>query len=551
MNRQLVACLLVIGVSDIALSQTITGVVRESTTRAPVPGAVVVALDSTRREVVRTLSDPAGRYRVVALTPVSHLRFMKIGFRPYETNVDFRSAGLHVEYDATLDLLSSVLPSVRVLADSRCPARAETQDAYALWEQARIGLLATIVAGASRPAQVVLAKYTQNLDEAGSKIVRNTAQLDSVAESLGTFAAVRSVGAFLHAGYTVDSAGHRIFLGPDATTLLDTAFLAGYCLSFVRHRADTGIVGVAFSPATRRKGIVDITGTLWLNRSPVALHELEFRYIGLERGAERFQPGGIVRFTTAGNGLSFISRWQFRLVGATEDTLVDNDHAFVRQWPFLSLVGGEVARVVWADRTKWSQRLGTLRARVVQRDGRPATGRKVVLDDTNYWSVTDGFGVAMLSDLVPGPYTVRVWDERLAKLGISIPTNVTFEAVRDSTLQRDVRAATAEEFVVDRCVADKRWTYGDSTLVLGVVVRADGARVKRASVDMDVLSTPGDPSPARRTYHTGSDGLFQLCGSPLAPGKDIRATARAGTSSGSITVRLASGLTLVKLIVKE
>ena len=54
-------------------------------------------------------------------------------------------------------------------------------------------------------------------------------------------------------------------------------------------------VGIAFEPARRRPGIVDVEGMLWLDRARPALRLLEFRYTNLDPLSMSTEPTGAAR----------------------------------------------------------------------------------------------------------------------------------------------------------------------------------------------------------------------------------------------------------------
>ena len=69
-----------------------------------------------------------------------------------------------------------------------------------------------------------------------------------------------------------------------AEVLLSESFVAGHCFHtepWTRDGRDW--VGVGFSPASARRNLVDIEGTLWLDRASAELRLLEYRYANMPR----------------------------------------------------------------------------------------------------------------------------------------------------------------------------------------------------------------------------------------------------------------------------
>ena len=136
----------------------------------------------------------------------------------------------------------------------------------------------------------------------------------------------------------------------------------------------------------------------------------------------------------------------------------------------------------------------------------------------------------MIPDLLPGPYTVRIIDPRIAPLGVGLPTSVEVSAVRDSMASASLAVPTAEEYVAARCKAAHQWTVGDSTFVLGRVLTPDGKPVSGAKVTV----TSSQRGSHDQSVVTGTDGLFQSCGS-WRIGDEIRVRVhQAGTADENV-----------------
>src|SRR5690349_19193113 len=135
-------------------AQLYQGVVRDSMSRLAVAGVVVSAIDSAGRSSARTLSGQDGRYRLIITGSVAKVRVQRIGFRMRELAIT-PSGDESATLDISLSPLPSLLDPVRVVGAAACPKRRDNAEAQALYDQARAGLLATIVARESSPASVV------------------------------------------------------------------------------------------------------------------------------------------------------------------------------------------------------------------------------------------------------------------------------------------------------------------------------------------------------------------------------------------------------------
>jgi len=128
-----------------AQNPEVRGVVRDSATGQPVAGAVVMALDAIGNTLARTITGERGQYRLNRPPNALLIRAVRLGFRQATERLPLVNAEV-----TTLNLALATLPrtlqAVEVNAAKGCPARTDRAEAYALLDQARAGLLATVVA---------------------------------------------------------------------------------------------------------------------------------------------------------------------------------------------------------------------------------------------------------------------------------------------------------------------------------------------------------------------------------------------------------------------
>jgi hypothetical protein len=249
------------------------------------------------------------------------------------------------------------------------------------------------------------------------------------------------------------------------------------------------------------------------------------------------------------NGMVLIDRWSLRLIATELDTVRVDTREHIRSWYRAVDNGGELARATWADGSVWRASLGRISIQARTADGRPAPRTSVRLPETPYRAIADSNGVIEISDLVPGPYALSIVDPRLAAIGIDIPTPLKFVAERDSTVQTSIVARTANEFVIDRCVADRRYAPADSVLLFGRVLGSDGQPAAGVAISLADISPP--PAPERLladTYTTGDNGLFQFCSKSLRRGMTLTVRAqRGGSILRVMTVQLDDNLTVLRV----
>jgi hypothetical protein len=537
-----------------ARAQFLSGTVVDSVARFPVPGVVVMLLDSAGATVARTLTNERGEYRVAlrdAVRTARTARFVRIGFTPRDVSLpEFRNGAARL--DVSMFALPNLIQAVRVTANSQCRVRKDRAQALGLWEQARAGLLATIVAREENPGKVVRLGFYRVMDGNSERIERMRVESDSAEATAKTYTAAHDAEDFMRYGFSTDSLASATYFGPDADVLLSDAFGISYCFEIADHdRSRPHQIGLRFMPANPQKGRVDIDGTVWIDSVARELRDVEYKYLNVEAGARRFNPGGYVSFRSMKNGVVLIDRWRIRLVNATPDTTVDDKgHLRYYDWVYAEEDGGELARASWPDGLEWSASLGALRLHAIAKDKKPATGTVISLVATHYYGTADANGIVEIKELLPGPYSVRVIDPRIAELGIGWSTSVSFIAKRDTTSLATLVVPTTESRIADQCVVNHQWNVRDSLFTIGRVVTPDGKPVNDARIDLFAKSSEGNWLPAPVYYVTGTDGVFSFCHSFAPPTQVKYRVSRQGEFDLEAEGKFTSNLLVVRLTVR-
>ena len=527
-------------------AQDLRGVVRDSVSRRAIPGAVVTFLDSAAALAARTITNERGEFRVTLLADgVRHVRVVRLGFRPAEVAVPRGRDGT-IQLDIGLVAIPMLLQPVHVTASPRCGRRPDQTPALSLLEQARAGLLATVVARSENPARMTRLRATRTMAGNSDRIVHQHVRIDSAGRTFGSFGAARSAVDLVALGFTADTAGGSMYFGPDAEVLLDDAFANGYCFHVLDpERARPNQVGLGFSPADRRRGRVDVNGALWIDTVARALVDIAYQYVGMDDRMKPFKPGGRIFFRTMPNGVVLIDHWSIRIVGVEPTGL---------RRLYGAEVWGELARASWPDSTSWQGSLWSLRLRLAYDDSTPATGTIVRLDDTDYEGVADSTGTVEIPDLIPGPYRVTIVDPDLASLDVAVAQPLEFTAVRDSTTVARLAVKGALEYVGQRCRAGGtspargEQVIRGSAWLLGRVTNAEGEPIEGATWSLSYRDFLGE----RRIFENaevGSDGIFQFC--QLQRGETIVVDVRAkGMTDASATATLTRQPTVVNVTMK-
>ena len=512
-----------------ATGQRVAGTVRDAGTAQPLAGALISTLDASGAVVARALSDQRGRFSLPRDSSAATLSVKRIGYSPAVRSL----AGVAVADSVViaLDRIPALLDAVRVSTHASC-AGSGSAAALSLWEQARAGLEAMVVARESKTARAVSMTFSRIVNDADSDVVEQTVQLH---QGIATrpFRARADPGVFARVGYVeAEPGGEHLFSAPDADVLLAPEFAASHCFSIVsEQQRGRGRVGLAFRPSDRRPSIVDVDGTLWFTAEPLALDELDFAYADTVNATDSLHAGGRILFRTLPNGVSLIREWTIRvpaagmlvasedhgIEGATVRRLGGSDeapgHRFrVTQW---RETGGRVLTAVWPDGSRAADTLGDIVGLAEQREtGQPAAHVLVVLRATSDTVVTDSAGIFRFDRLLPGRYEITALDTMYAAYTREDPAVVSVvvhDGMHSSTIARVPSSVGALRRL---CPA-----LGDATprsIILGQIQarRVDPKWEVGAKWQDDYSSVQGNVGivAAGRTMHPDADGRYFVCG---------------------------------------
>jgi hypothetical protein len=482
-------------------AQQLRGIVVDSASRSPIPGAVLLLLDATGATLGRNITNELGQYTIALSSGMQQVRVLRIGFRPRVARIPAVVGGI-AHLDISMAAIPTLLQPVAVIDQPNCPRRADRPAAFALWEQTKAALLATIVAREANPANVLRLHFDRRVSTSDDRIEQLEVRRDSAATTR-PFASARAAAEFVERGFVSDSAGSRFYHAPDAEVMLDDAFPRGYCFSLASDRSRPREVGLAFRAAREQRGRIDIDGVVWIDSMSQSLSEIVYLYRGLGTQIERLRPGGRIAFRAMDNGSVIIDRWFIRLVRPALEQLPTRIGV---QWA-VHEKGGEVARARWADGREWHASLGTLQGHAFYR-AQPAANARLRLIDTDYEVVTDSVGMFKISHLLPGPYTIGVVDSILEPLDLTLRTGASFTAMRDSIFAVSLIVPTAQDYVVSACEAMRHQRAGTFSVV-GRVVKADERPARLAEYDVHAFRPSGFVP--LLNGRTNEQGIFVLC----------------------------------------
>lgn len=502
-----------------ARAQRVRGAVTDSVTGLHIAGVVVTLTDSAGGFLSRAIAGPSGEYSVFRPAAARRMRVVRIGYRPRD---------LAIAGDSVMDLRMQPVPALLGAVEQSdrriCPGRTGSIEAIDVWEQARAGLLASMVSREASPPRIRLRSFRRTLDPVRRALVADTTEYrDLVVDR--SFVAARAAWAFSEYGYMRESVdGNREYFAPDEAVLLDRTFAGTHCLRLVDGRDPRGgQVGIAFEPVRDelRDTIVDINGVLWLERTTLQLRRLEYRYTNLEPSAR--DAGGEIDFAFMPNGVPMIERWMIHTPMLAYDVEVRPDGTVrsvargarrnVRTLGYRE-TGGQIAFASWPDGSRWQSDLPRLRGVVLDQSRQPVPNALVWLRGTPDTAKTDAAGRFEMPPVPPGLYVVTASDSALAAEGIPRSLPVYTTVFVDAAAQ-DVKLDFFPRTQVLASVCPRSSYKPGTGVLLARVLDSRGAPASFAEIEVETKSSAAADSlaqPETRLGEAGDDGRFVVCG---------------------------------------
>lgn len=294
-------------------AQVLRGTVVEAGSDSPVPGAVVVAVDPTTRAVLaRGQASERGAFLLRLPAPGTVVaRVLRLGFRPTDAG-PFTVRGTDtVTVVVTAGRARTMLAQVDVRASRECVQRPDSAGLVAaLLDEARVALTSSSVQhDVDHLAEVE--SFQRVVSTRGALLVPVTR---TVQRGLATrpFTSIPA-DSLERLGYAVQEGDSTAYFAPDADVLLSDAFARRHCFQAVEGSgARAASIGIRFRPV-RGGSLVDVSGTLWLDRVTRSLQALEYRYEGLAPHLRDAGLGGEVEFTRLVPDRWIVSRWRITM----------------------------------------------------------------------------------------------------------------------------------------------------------------------------------------------------------------------------------------------
>jgi len=526
-----------------AAAQVVRGTVVDEASLRPVPGVVVVLLDSAGNRLTGVLADEDGRYAIRAAGPGRYgLRVEQIGFRAAVPSPVTLRAGEAVELRLVTRPVPVALGAVQVAASTPCVARAtDGREVSDVWEEARKALYATDLAQRQELFNARVNRYVRTLDARTRRVIGYEAK-EAAGVTRNPF--VSESAARLSAnGFVRQNESETIYFAPDAAVLLSDEFLNDHCFR-LRSGTDrrSGLIGLEFEPV-RGRDKADIAGTLWIDRASAELRDLEYSYrrlANLPTTVKSEDFGGRIEFQRMPTGAWIVERWIIRMPVVVDrgpnlqstDAVIPGLSGPATERARLAAIreeGGEVLETtVSGSRRELAADRATMRGMVFDSTRMaPLADARVFLDGTQFSTQSSADGAFVLENVPPGTYGVAVMHPRFDSLGIRPPAETaTLKVGETATLT--LAGPSAATIIARDCPADERGP-GAAALRGRVHDAGGGGPVIDAEV---VVSWKGRPGPnargavvAERTLRTRTDssGRYGVCGLPDRVELSVRA----------------------------
>ncbi len=319
-------------------------------------------------------------------------------------------------------------------------------------------------------------------------------------------------------------------------------------------------MGIAFTPALDRTRLVEVSGTIWLDQSPLSLRSLEFRYENVNTTQHKAGIGGTFSFRTMDNGVVVIDEWQLRILSGVMQsvTTVQVGDIFgadplaagsgtegTARVPVVQVEGGSILAALWADGASLTRPLAVVEGTIHEKGtGHPVAGIDVRLPNTPYHAISGDDGVFRIAGVFPGLYALSAVDSGWAPFDLGRPVSSQVRAQDDRVTPLKLEVDNRAKLTQDRC--DLMASAVGPSMLAGRVVDAAGNPTRASVVWISDGSVPGlirhdkfgKVIPPETTTQKTAGGLFWACG--FSPGPVLFTATDDAGHQGTATAILAS-----------
>ena len=487
-------------------AQTMEIRLRDETSRAPIVGAIVRLLDE-KGPVAQGLSNEFGALVLRAAVAGSYrLKVDRIGWAGAMAGPFALGAGETLRRELLLSSTRLELPALSVEGESRCAINARGGAlAVALWEEIRKALTASVISDEGTPQPLHVREFSRDLDLEGHPLREH--RVVSRVYLRHTYSAL-SPRVLAEGGFVFPRGDRTMYAAPDARSLLSEEFVAGHCFRAVP--GPGSLLGLAFEPSRDRK-VIDVRGTLWVDRESSQLDFLEYRYTSLPEHLARGELGGRVAFRRLPSGTWIVSAWHIRRPHLLRDEIRgagNTTRVRVRTTGF----NDRGARVdVAADS------LGRITRAVVRGQawdsiaGRGLADAVVYLEGLADSIVTDSAGRFEFAVADSGDRILAIRHRRAGLLGR--PARIAVRLAPRDTAIAEFSVPSLQTFA--RTLCGTTWMYSG---LAGILTSADSLPVPGLTARISWTTPAGERR--EELARSGDRGVFAICGD-LPPHREL------------------------------
>lgn len=307
-------CVCSASVSATAGAQRLFGTVVLADDVTAARGAVVTATDTAGVHAGRELTTARGDF----VLPVSHpgrytITVLRLGSLPETVRDVVVEPGKDHRIKIRIARDAPRPPVVAVRSGEQCNLRSDTTALGYAWSQFLVVLATADLAAESKVFSGTWLRTERWLD----KNLRDTVGRSDTTVTMSLDAQMMPAlpaDSSRVAGFVIESDQGVLYHTPDVQTLASRAFLARRCFSFdPPPPTQPGWTGLHFRSPDFRVGVVDIEGTLWIDRATLEPRGLGFRYVNLPPAFDAAESGGTLRFRQLPTGHWIVEEWTLRV----------------------------------------------------------------------------------------------------------------------------------------------------------------------------------------------------------------------------------------------
>jgi hypothetical protein len=524
---------LLIGAVGVANAQSVRGTVTAA--GIPVPGVMVILLDSASGVTASSLTDDRGAYLVRAPKAGNYrLRTLRVGIRATLSLPFTLAAGQEVSRQLAVEELRHLLDTVRVTGRNACRMASDSAYAtFAVWEQVRAALTAVQFTAKELEVSSTIIAYERTLDRAARRVREQTGAVHTALVTQAWHS--RRPDVLRRDGYVTDQGDSATFYAPGIDVLLSTEFVEDHCFRFVAS-PNPALLGISFEPTPERKRSSEIAGKIWLDKATSELRTVDFGYVNVQRN-HMDDAAGTMDFIRMKDGRWAVSRWNIRmpvlLFGASSGR-----EARVAEY---RVAGGELALITRGTDTLFKRPPLVLSGSVVDSlTGSTIQRARISLAGTTMSAESDLTGAFVIGDVLPGEYTLEV---RTASLDSVNAVSQSAVMVTGSVTGMRVRVPTGQQIAGSLCGSSSVEAPG--IVIGGVEMRGDtvvpaGVRVTAEWKQPYMRVTSGTVERGTRSKwaeaRADDRGRYRVCGVPVNMALTLRAESDSASATHTVTI---------------